>query len=64
MNKFLTPLLLIAFLAVGCSKCVDCDGCPEGVTLDASELCQDDFDSKDDYDAAIALIEAFGCECN
>ena len=56
-------LLLIAIFSIGCSKCVDCGSCPEGVTLDATELCQDDFDSKEDYDQAVAVIEAFGCEC-
>jgi len=54
---------MVAFFAVGCSKCVECADCPEDVTLDQSELCQDDFDSKDDYDAAVAIIEAFGCDC-
>lgn len=63
MKKFYFSLLMVAFFAVGCSKCVECGDCPEEVTLDQSELCQDDFDSKDDYDAAVAIIEAFGCDC-
>jgi hypothetical protein len=33
------------------------------VTLDKTEICQDDFDSKDDYNLAVAAIEAFGCDC-
>ena len=57
-------LLTISFFFISCSKdCVDCGSCPEEVTLTESELCQDDFDSVDDYDAAVALIEALGCDC-
>ena len=63
MKKIYLPFLLIAFLVVGCSKCVDCTDCPEDVTLEKAELCQDDFDSKDDYQSAVALVEAFGCDC-
>lgn len=62
MKKILF-LLALAFTFASCNKCVDCGDCPEGVTLEKTELCQDDFDSKDDYDAAVAIIEAFDCEC-
>tara|TARA_B100001115_G_scaffold125517_1_gene94087 strand:+ start:322 stop:504 length:183 start_codon:yes stop_codon:yes gene_type:complete len=59
-------------MAIGCSKkCVECKDCPDEVTLsDASgndvdilEVCEDDFDSKEEYDQVISLTEAFGCEC-
>ena len=46
-----------------CSKCVDCTDCPDEETLEQTEICQDDFDSKEDYNTAVALVEAFGCEC-
>ena len=46
-----------------CSKCVDCTDCPDEVTLEQTEICQDDFDSKEDYNTAVGLVEAFGCEC-
>ena len=64
-KKFLKiiAIALISSFFTSCSKCVDCADCPEEVTLDSSEICQDDFDSKDEYDDAVALIEAFGCEC-
>lgn len=52
------------FILSSCSNCKDCGSCPEGVTLDQTEICKKDFDSKDDYDQAVAVIEAFGCECD
>jgi len=66
MKKTILQIFAIAFIAVtftSCSKCVECVDCAEGVTLEQTELCQDDFDSKDDYKSAIELIEAFGCDC-
>ena len=27
------------------------------------EVCEDDFDSKEEYDQAISLTKALGCEC-
>jgi len=54
---------LLPLLFSSCSKCVDCADCPDEVTLEQTEICQDDFDSKEDYNTAVALIEAFGCEC-
>tara|TARA_B100001939_G_scaffold344522_1_gene359090 strand:+ start:609 stop:791 length:183 start_codon:yes stop_codon:yes gene_type:complete len=59
-------------MAIGCSKkCVECGDCPVEVTLtDASgndvdivEVCEDDFDSKEEYDQAISVTESLGCEC-
>ena len=66
MKKKLLQIITITLIAVfftSCSKCVDCTDCPDEVTLEQTEICQDDFDSKDDYNSAVALIEAFGCEC-
>lgn len=62
MKKILL-LLVLAFTFASCKKCVDCGECPEEVTLEQTEFCQDEFDDKDEYDQAIALIEAFGCDC-
>jgi hypothetical protein len=64
-------LAIFAFALTSCSTCVDCGDCPEGITLtdangaDATsvEICEDDADSKEEYDDAIAIIEALGCEC-
>ena len=59
----LFSLVIISIFFVSCSKCVECADCPSEVTLEQTEFCEDDFDSKEDYDAAVALVEAFGCEC-
>lgn len=64
-------LAIFAFALTSCSTCVDCGDCPEDVTLtdesgaDATsvEICEEDADSKEEYDDAIAVIEALGCEC-
>ena len=60
-KKFLQiiTITLISAFFTSCSKCVDCADCPDEVTLDKTEICQDDFDSKDDYNSAVAVIEAF-----
>lgn len=72
MKKYIIYVFLLSFMAIGCStKCVECADCPDEVTLtDASgndvdilEVCEDDFDSKEEYDQAISVTEAFGCEC-
>ncbi len=63
MKKLLLILLCFPLIFTSCSKCVDCADCPDEVTLEQTEICQDDFDSKDDYNTAVALIEGFGCEC-
>ncbi|MGC6469751.1 MAG: hypothetical protein ACON4E_00590 [Flavobacteriales bacterium] len=72
MKNYLIYALFFSFVAVGCSKkCVECADCPDDVTLtDASgndvtslEVCEDEFDTKEEYDEAITLTEAFGCEC-
>ena len=48
-------------------KCVECADCPDEVTLtdmrndvDNIEVCEDDFDSKEEYDQAISVTEALG----
>ena len=58
MKKFLF-LLGIAFIFASCNKCQDCSY--EG--LQTEEVCQDDFDSKDDYNDAIDILESAGWEC-
>jgi hypothetical protein len=63
MKRTLLLLAVSALFFTSCKKCVECTDCAEGVTLDQTEYCQDDFDSKDEYNSAVALIEAFGCDC-
>lgn len=55
--------VLIVLITIGfssCQKCVECTGCPFGVT---GSSCVDDYDSKADYEAAVANAEALGCDC-
>ena len=56
-------LLMTPILFYSCSKCVECTDCPTEVSLEQSEICQDDFGSKEEYDEAVAVIRAFGCDC-
>ena len=72
MKKYFTCVFLLSFMAIGCSKkCVECADCPDEVTLtnatgndvDIIQVCEDDFDFKEEYDQAIAETEALGCEC-
>jgi len=56
--------ILILLLAIGtgvssCQKCAECTGCVIGT----SSFCQDDFNTKDDYQAALDAAKAFGCDC-
>ena len=49
---------LFAISFSSCNKCQDCE-----CYGDTEEVCEDDYDNKDDYKADIALAEAFGCTC-
>lgn len=62
MKKRLFPILLfVSALAISsCQKCVECTNCPLGFSGDA---CVDEFDSKADYEQAVADAEAIGCDC-
>ena len=63
MKKILLILFVSGSLFSSCKKCVDCVDCPDEVTIDKTEICEDDFDSKADYNTAIEIVEAFGCNC-
>lgn len=52
-----------SLLLAGCTRCVTCNACPAGVTLESEELCEDDFNSQTDFDQAVELAEGFGCTC-
>ena len=65
MKKKLLQIITITLISVfftSCSKCVDCTDCDSKVAS-SLKICQDDFDSKEGYDAAVGLAEAIGCEC-
>ena len=63
-NCLFLILFITLFSLTSCSKkCVECGDCPSEVSLDQSELCESDFDNKSEYDQAVSVIEAFGCDC-
>ncbi|MCB9185473.1 MAG: hypothetical protein H6601_01850 [Flavobacteriales bacterium] len=61
MKKILIPLFVSA-IAIGASSCKKCAEC-ECTVLGDHDFCMEDFDSKDQYEAAIANFEASGCDC-
>ena len=53
MKKLILPALVFG-LMIGfgsCQKCAECDNCPLGISAD---FCVDDYNSKEDYTAAVA----------
>ena len=58
INLLFVGLALFAFSFTSCKKCQDCE-----CFGDTEEVCEDDFDSKSEYDDAITILEAFGCSC-
>ena len=65
-------MFLTSFMLIGYSKkCIECADCPDEVSLTNTsgndvailEVCEDDFDSKVNYDEATLITEAFGCDC-
>jgi hypothetical protein len=65
MKKYILISCLTVTVAAlsSCNKCVECGDCPSGITLSETEFCKDDFSSKEEYDQAVAVVEAFGCDC-
>ena len=61
---FLFCFIIVSISIASCKKkCVECGNCPTGITLDKTTLCRDDFASQDEYDQAVAVTKAFGCDC-
>lgn len=60
MKKYLIPLVILA-LGSGFSSCKKCADCT--CSFGDHNFCVDEFDSKDQYDAAIANMEVSGCDC-
>ncbi|MBI1289325.1 MAG: hypothetical protein GC178_17290 [Flavobacteriales bacterium] len=60
MKKYFLPLLILTLSAgfSSCKKCAECD-CSFG----DHNFCMDEYDSKDQYNAAIANLEVSGCTC-
>ena len=58
MKKLLLLLCVVAFGFTSCKKCQECTYAGQ-----TEEYCEDDFDSKDEYEASIELLEALGADC-
>ncbi len=54
--------LLIALFGLGFASCKKCQTCSDCGVLNA-EYCEEDFDSKDEYNNWIDDLEANGCDC-
>ena len=63
MKKLLLILLCLPMIFSSCKKCKECTLSNVMGDSGTEEICRDDFDSNADYNSAIAVIEAFGCEC-
>ncbi|MCF8278287.1 MAG: hypothetical protein K9J17_16285 [Flavobacteriales bacterium] len=61
MKKLLFPLMIsaIAIGATSCKKCAECT-CP---IINDHDFCMEDYDSKDQYQAALTFFENEGCDC-
>jgi hypothetical protein len=71
-NYFKIAVAALFIFSLGaCSNCVECGSCPEGIILTdeagadviSVEVCEEDAGSKEEFDQAVAVIEALGCEC-
>lgn len=71
-NYFKIVVAVLFIFSLGaCSKCVECGSCPEGITLTdeagndvvSIEVCEEDAGSKEEFDQAVEVIEALGCDC-
>jgi len=65
-------VFLLIFVTISCSKkCVECAYFPNKVTstddllhdFNILKVCEDEFDSKEEYNQATSVTEAFCCEC-
>ena len=66
-RKIVFAVLISAFGLgfAGCTRrCVTCDACPSGVQLESAEMCEDDFNTEEDFDQAVQTAEGFGCSCS
>lgn len=61
--QFLAFIFVMGMALASCSRCVSCTDCPVGTTLESDEYCENDFNSKEDFDQQIQLLENFGCTC-
>jgi len=64
MKKIIIPVITCFFIfsISSCKKCQTCSNDLLGNTV-STEVCQDDFDSKEEYDLWIESYEASGGNC-
>ena len=65
MKKLIIPALTCLFL-VGLSSCNKCQTCTLDVlgVSNSQEICEKNFDSKQDYEDWISAYESAGGDCN
>lgn len=62
---FVVLFSVLSLGLAGCtSRCVTCEACPSGVQLESAEICEDDFNTEEDFDQAVQTAEGFGCSCS
>ncbi len=60
-KNFLLSLVGVLAVLLGFTSCKKCKTCSyDGYT---EEICQDDFDTKDQYKAYVKLLESYGAKC-
>jgi len=50
----------MVFIFTSCTECKDCTFESESTT---NEVCRDDYDSNEDYQTALLLLEEEGADC-
>lgn len=58
MFKVIIASATIMFGLSSCNKCQTCT-----YNSSSEKICQEDFNDKEDYKAALAVLEAFGAKC-
>ena len=63
MKKLLLMLLCLPLLFSSCKKCKECTLSNGMGDTGTEEICRDDFDSNEEYNAYIQVIEDIGGTC-
>jgi len=63
MKKLLLILLCLPLFFSSCKKCKECTLSNEMGDTGTEEICRDDFDSNEEYNAYIQIIEDIGGTC-
>ena len=63
MKKLLLILLCLSLFFSSCKKCKECTLSNGMGDTGTEEICRDDFDSNEEYNAYIQIIEDIGGAC-